>query len=101
MNDLIESRPFPIIFHDRVRQPKYTGPHSVPWSFIAPHEKQAIRNHDQTLKLLAERGGLSPLEMLAIVRGQSWREFRHTNPSMTESEAGEIIRLLMDLTGMR
>lgn len=40
---------------------------SVPWSVIAGHERQALINHGQTLERLAERGGLSPAEAVAII----------------------------------
>lgn len=49
------------------RFPIQDGP-SIPWWIIAPHEKQAIKNHGgQTLERLAERGGLSPSEALAVL----------------------------------
>jgi hypothetical protein len=40
---------------------------SIPWSVIAGHERQAQRNNYQTLEQLAERGGLSPDEAVAII----------------------------------
>lgn len=43
---------------------------SVPWSVIAPHEGQAKSNHGQTLKRLAERGGLSWTEAFLTLTGQ-------------------------------
>lgn len=47
--------------------PSYTL-QSVPWDFVAPHERQAMLNHGgQSLKRLAERGGLSPRELLAVM----------------------------------
>lgn len=48
-------------------------PVSVPWSLLAPHEEQAQRNHYQSLKRLAERGGLSPAEMVAVIEDRPWR----------------------------
>lgn len=42
-------------------------PRSVPWSLLAPHEAQALANHDQTLERLAQRGGLSPFEMVLVI----------------------------------
>lgn len=45
---------------------------SVPWDFMAPHEEQAQVNHGQTLERLAQRGGLDPAEMLAVVEGIKW-----------------------------
>lgn len=68
-------RRFPILGdHDefnsvRGKEPEY-GPdplRSVPWDFLEPHAPQAIANHDQTLDKLASRGGLSPLEIYAVV----------------------------------
>ena len=40
---------------------------SIPWDMIAPHEQQAVRNHSQTLERLAERGGLSYSEAIAVL----------------------------------
>ncbi len=45
---------------------------SIPWGFIAPHEAQAQRNHGQSLKRLAERGGLAVPEALDIIQGRRW-----------------------------
>jgi hypothetical protein len=46
---------------------------NVPWQLLAPHESQALRNHSQTLKRLAERGGLAPCEAVAILEDRPWR----------------------------
>lgn len=46
----------------------------VPWDFVAEHGQQAERNHYQTVKRLAERGGLAWAEMLAVVTDTHWRE---------------------------
>lgn len=35
-------------------------------------EQQAMRNHGQSLRRLAERGGLSPSEALAIAERRRW-----------------------------
>ena len=45
---------------------------SLPWDLIAPHEAQAMKNHDQTLERLAERGGLSYSEAAAVIYGEPW-----------------------------
>lgn len=39
----------------------------VPHDVLIPHEGQALYNHSQTLKRLAERGGLSWYEILCIL----------------------------------
>lgn len=46
---------------------------SIPWELIAPHEKQALRNHAQNLEKLAYRGGLSPCEAVAILEDKDYR----------------------------
>ncbi len=44
----------------------------VPWAMIEPHEKQAYKNHSQTLKRLAERGGLAASEAVALLEDRDW-----------------------------
>lgn len=39
----------------------------IPWAAIEPHAAQAMANHGQTLEKIADRGGLSPSEALAII----------------------------------
>jgi len=48
-------------------------PRTVPWSLVAPHEKRAFSNHGQTLRRLAQRGGLSPYELVRLLRDESLR----------------------------
>lgn len=50
-------------------------PDTIPWFVIAPHEAQARENHDQNLITLARRGGLDPVEAVAILTDRSWREY--------------------------
>jgi len=65
----VSERQFPIIQPDRNRADDF--PRSVPWDFVAPHEAQAMANHDETLQRLSERGGLSVEELYCTVNGQS------------------------------
>lgn len=51
---------------------------SIPWEMIAPHEKQAHLNHDQSLAGLARRGGLSYSEAIAVLEDRDW----HSIPIM-------------------
>lgn len=44
----------------------------IPWRVIAPHEEQAQRNHSQSLKRLAERGGLCWSEAWGVLTGVGW-----------------------------
>lgn len=45
----------------------------LPMRLFKPHEDQALRNHEQNLDKLAQRGGLSPQEAVAILTDQPWR----------------------------
>lgn len=45
---------------------------TIPWKVIVPHEKQAISNHGQAIKRLAERGGLDWVEALAVMEDRKW-----------------------------
>ena len=47
---------------------------SVPWRLVAPFEAQAERNHNQTLQRLAERGGLDPVELWAVMHRMGWKD---------------------------
>lgn len=45
----------------------------IPWEVIRPHEAQARHNHGgQSLDRLAERGGLSPSEAVAVLEDRRW-----------------------------
>jgi hypothetical protein len=48
--------------------------HSVPWKVVAPHERQAQINHDQSLETLASRGGLTLCELAAVLEDRPWRK---------------------------
>lgn len=70
-------RPFPVLIPYRDRQSlrdrlsgKFNCPTEIDWALIAPHEQQVKRNHGQSLERLAERGGLSPLEIYLAMTGR-------------------------------
>lgn len=48
----------------------------VPMEFMQRFEQQAIRNHSQSISRLAERGGLTPQEAMAVIQGRSWDDRR-------------------------
>jgi hypothetical protein len=71
----MSERMFPVLIQRR--RPTMLERHmpmTVPWAMLAPHEKQALLNHDQTLEVLASRGGLSSCEMCAILEDRKWRQ---------------------------
>lgn len=44
----------------------------VPWAMVEAHAKQADCNHGQTVQRLAERGGLAPCELVAVLEDRRW-----------------------------
>jgi hypothetical protein len=58
---------------------------SISWEIIASHERRAIKNHSQSLKTLASRGGLSLCEIVAVLEDRPWKR-------MPLLEALEVIK---------
>lgn len=63
-------------------------PRAVPWSAIAPHEQRAQLNHGQSLERLAERGGLSPKEFVAVISDRPIRDVL----AMSDELATEFVK---------
>ena len=63
---------FPVLGYPELKE--------VPWDILIDHEQQAISNHGQTLKRLAERGGLHPIEMASILRDRSYHNYTMVGP---------------------
>ena len=61
----------------------------IPWEMIAPHAATAMRNHDQTLERLAQRGGLCPMEAVAVLQDMPYRE-RWPQTSMDRETATRL-----------
>ncbi len=53
-------------------------PTVIDWEMLAQHEAQAQCNHSQTLECLAQRGGLAPDEILAVIEDRAWHFIEHT-----------------------
>ncbi len=72
---------FPVMIHDYDKNDDiFEGcPLRIPWKIVAPFEPQAIANHSQTLERLAERGGLCPEELYAVMHGLGYKELRALN----------------------
>ncbi len=87
---MTDEHEFPIMLDWIERRDNPDYPRSVPWRFVAPHEKQAWDNHDQSLETLARRGGLHPAEMIAVITGKRWREM----DSSAEGIAGSLATLI-------
>lgn len=44
----------------------------VPWEMIVPHNAQSEYNHYQSLRRIAERGGFSRCEAIAVLEDRKW-----------------------------
>ena len=69
-------RQFPVLFQchslQQERKLRAAMPPSVPWALVAEHEAQCQRNHQQSVQRLAKRGGLSPAELLCVLRDEQF-----------------------------
>lgn len=63
---------------------------ALPWSLLAPHERQAQANHGQSLERLAQRGGLGLCEAVAILEDRRWHRM-----SRAEANAA-LVRILAE-----
>jgi hypothetical protein len=67
------------------------APTSVPWAMIAPYDYYAKRNHHQDLETLARRGGLDPIEALAVLTSQSWSDVKTVRTQTAERRLMEMV----------
>ncbi len=74
-------------------------PRSVSWDVVKDHEKQAQRNHSQSLTHLAGRGGLSPKELWCVVHDKGF--YDPDSRAVTEASAIEWLRSLGDLVAWK
>lgn len=67
---------------ERLRELRQAGAFCVvialPMEMLTPHEAQARANHNQTLNRLAERGGLTASEAIAILKDRGYVRMPHT-----------------------
>ncbi len=73
---MTDVRKFPIMVDGGTKGP---CPSAIPWEAIAPYEGMALENHQQSLKRLAERGGLGPVEAYFIMHGRTWKNVKVTD----------------------
>jgi hypothetical protein len=66
---------------------------SLPWEMIEPHEKQAQKNHSQSLARLAERGGLSADEALRVLEN---RDLDFSNDLLANNKLCRLVATWVD-----
>lgn len=63
----------------------------VLFDIVKLHEKQAFKNHTQTLKRLAERGGLGWIEMLCVLEDRDYDFNTRLTEALAKAKVLEII----------
>jgi hypothetical protein len=58
---------FPILYQGITRKPDW--PVAVSWGEIEFYEAQIVKHHYQSIASIAKRGGLSPVELYAAMKG--------------------------------
>ncbi len=77
---------FPIQFRPRLKLGDFLySPTSLPWSLLEKFPERAEKNHGQSLKVLARRGGLCPSEALAIIEDIDLFSADHSYESQLEA----------------
>lgn len=71
-------------------------PRAVPWRLLEPHARQAMLNHDQTLERLAQRGGLSPEEMICVLRDEPCSNLEERGWPSHSDAAHELMSMLAE-----
>lgn len=74
---------------------------AIPWAALTPHEEQAHRNHSQTLKGLASRGGLSISEAYYILKDMKYPWHDPLTPTKLYAYRIALMRLLHDFEKSR
>jgi hypothetical protein len=65
---------------------------SIPWGVIAHAEQQALRNHQQSLDRLRERGGIDAIEAIYLISGQTYTG----SAPVTEAQAHAVLRVMVE-----
>lgn len=92
---------FPVLWQgDRKRLARLAEldcPRTVPRELIDAHAAGCMRNHSQTPERLAERGGLSPGEIVALVSGATGAEVWRLCRLPVDEEVAALKALLTDV----
>lgn len=76
----------------RAREQHFHSPLVVSFDLVKRHEARALANHDQTVERLAERGGLSWLELLLVLTDKPlFGEYANRFKGATEAEIFRVV----------
>jgi hypothetical protein len=85
-----EEKQFPVLMPNYIEW-RIEKIKSIPWNTIKPHEKQAIKNHSQSLETLAERGGLDWIELYAVLTDRSLKDVDSVEMRVARNKVLKII----------
>lgn len=87
----VDERTFPLQVRGEEHWPKERRT-SLPWKMVASCQRRAGKNHGgQSLETLAARGGLSPVEALALLRDDVLPLANSISPSMEREALGLLL----------
>lgn len=75
-----DKKHFPVLMAPCHWEQWRTCPKSIPWNLLS--EQRALTNHGLTLEQLAERGGLSPIELMANINDNPLRPYHEPEIAM-------------------
>lgn len=88
---------FRVLNSDEIKDAPILG--NIPWDFIAPFEERAMKNYcGQSLEILNQRGGLSPVEMYAVVNDLTV-EYVYTRTSTLNAVKWIVMKINEELIG--
>jgi hypothetical protein len=80
----------------RCREQHFQSPVVVSFDLVKRHEAQALKNHGQTVERLAERGGLSWLELLMVLTDMPlFGEYESRFKGATEAEIFRTVSITL------
>jgi hypothetical protein len=80
----------------RCREQHFASPLVVSFDLVKRHEKQAVANHGQTVERLAERGGLSWLELLLVLTDMPlFGEYADRFKGKQEAEIFRVVAIML------
>ncbi|WP_334032946.1 hypothetical protein [Burkholderia gladioli] len=77
------------------KEQHFASPLVVPFDLVKRHEAQAMKNHRQTVERLAERGGLSWLELLLVITDKpGYGEYANRFKGKSEAEVFRVVAII-------
>lgn len=93
----MSERMFPVLLEWRDKKLAPDCLREIPWSAIAPYDDQAQKNHQQSLERLAQRGGLTPIEITYVC---CRTRYQHVGEENYQAALANAVLFLQHLASM-